>query len=80
VPADSDAAASTTPADKPAIARAARIIRANFTFGNKAICDRIGGGFSEEVDGLIDHPADNANAIPGNQARPPFPAQRAAQR
>jgi len=43
--ADSGAAASTTPIDNPAIARAARIIRANFTFGNKAICDRMAGGF-----------------------------------
>jgi hypothetical protein len=35
----------------------------DISLGIKAVCDRMADGFSEEVDGLIDHPAEKANVV-----------------
>jgi hypothetical protein len=40
-----------------------QIGRSNLASIREAICGRIAGGFLQEVDGLIDHPADNANVV-----------------
>jgi hypothetical protein len=51
------ATASSTPSDI-----VERNVRSNMASIPEGICGRIAGGFLQEVDGLIDHPADNANA------------------